>query len=473
MKRLLVITWWLAGVSTACAQVDPGVPLERGRTYRFQSRALHDTRVIDLSLPGGYDSDTLRHYPVIYVLDGGFEQEMVAAITRFYAQAGTVPPMIVVGIRNPDRFHELTTPPAPGFPTPPTTPNAGGADSFLRFVGDELIPWVQHSYRADSMRVLVGHSLGGLFALHALAKRPELFTGWVLMEPSAWWNDGKELKEAVATLRSPAGKHERVMAVNMQPLGLDTTAWGGNAPMVRALATSGETHSSMAVQGFSQALRIMFSDMRPAEWQPGMRPIQMLDRYDSLTARLGYPVPIPEFAFSTVARMSIDARYYDDAIAVIDRMERSLGASPESRGLREKLRNDRASEAPGFIPLEFPSPRPTAEQATKFLGRWKAEGDKLHEVEVRAAGDSIVVFDREQMDVGMTMEGNRPVIQVTRDGVLEWGLPVFRGLAALLILRGKIQPDGSMVVTREVRGWVPVDPGPDLSRREVFRRVRS
>ena len=42
------------------------------------------------------------------------------------------------------------------------SPTAGGADEFLRFLSDELIPWVEGQYRTASFRVLVGHSLGGL-----------------------------------------------------------------------------------------------------------------------------------------------------------------------------------------------------------------------------------------------------------------------------------------------------------------------
>jgi hypothetical protein len=261
------------------------------------------------------------------------------------------------------------------------------------------------------------------------------------------------------------------MAVNMQPLGLDTTRWGGDGPMVREIATIGENHTSMALQGLTHSLRIMFSDFLPAEWRPGTRPIAMLDRFDSLTDRLGYQVPIPESALSTVARMSIDSRYYDDAVKVLDRMERSLGSSAESRRLRQKLENDRANPAPGFVPLDFPSQRPTKEAARAFLGRWTTGGANPREVEIRASGDTIVLHDRERMPNGMPWEGDRPVVRITTDGTLEWGLPVFRGLAALLILQGKIQPDGTMRVTQQVRGWVPIGPGPDLTRVETYRRV--
>jgi hypothetical protein len=368
-------------------------------------------------------------------------------------------------------MRELTPAPTGGFRAPPEAGNAGGAEKFLGFVGDELIPWVNARYPTDSMRVLVGHSLGGLFAAYALSRRPELFTGWVLMEPSLWWNEGLERRNALAVLQTPAGRHERVMAVNMEPLQLDTTRWGGDGPMVRELATVGENHTSMALPGLAQALRTMFADFRPAEWTPGKRPIAMLDRFDSLTWRLGYPVSIPEASFALVTRMSIDSRYWDDAIQVLGRMERSFGSTQESKRLRDKLAHDRANQAPGFIQLEVPARRPNSSEARRFIGKWESNQAYPQEVEIRPSGDTIIVHHREQLPGGMVWEGDRPVIQITPDGTLEWGLPVFRGLAALLILRGKIQPDGTMRVTREVRGWVPVGPGPELTRVEVFRKA--
>lgn len=470
MKRLLLAVLLATAATPVAAQVDSGVALERGRTFTIHSNALGQSRTVDVSLPAGYGQAD-RRYPVLYVLDGDFEQELAAAIARYYSDAGRVPPMIVVGIRNPDRMHELTPTPSGPFRAPPEASSAGGAEQFLRFVGDELIPWVNARFTTDSMRVLVGHSLGGLFAIYTLSQRPGLFTGWVLMEPSAWWNGGLELRNAVLVLKTTAGRHARVMAVNMESLAIDTTRWGGDGPMLREISTVGENHTSMALQGLTHSLRIMFSDFLPTEWRPGTRPIAMLDRYDSLAFRLGYPVPIPQSALSTVARMSIDARYYDDAVKVLDRLEGGSGPSVESKRLRQKLENDRAHPAAGFVQLDFPVKRPTILAARGFLGRWTTGGENPREVEVRSSGDTIVVHDRERMPNGMPWEGDRPVVQITADGTLEWGLPVFRGLAALLILQGKLQPDGTMRVTRQVRGWVPIGPGPDLTPVETYRRV--
>lgn len=453
-------------------QADSGTPLEIGRSYRIESRILGETRVIDVSLPTGYAADSSQRYPVLVVLDGEYEHQIAVAITRFYASTSQVPAMIVVGVRNTNRMRDMTPQPAAGFQTPPEATSAGGADRFLAFLGDELIPYINRCYRTAPLRVLVGHSLGGLLGLHAIGRRPELFTGYVLMEPSAWWNNGREEDAAREMLRRPAGRHARVMLVNMEPWDFDTTRWGGEKPMVRELSTTGETHSSMAIAGMTQALRTMFADFKPREWQPGKRPIAMLERYDSLSARVGYAVPVPEDAFVLVARMSLDSRHFEDAERALTRMKAAYGESPDYREYAARLARERNAPKPAnFIPLEFPARRPTARDAARFLGRWVtiAQAD-THEVVIRASGDTIVVHDRLQMPDSRWWEADDPVIQVTADGTLEWGLPFFRGLAALVVLRGKVLEDGTMTVTREVRGWVPRGPGPELNRTERFRR---
>jgi uncharacterized protein len=463
----------IAVVGMLALQVDAGSSVEIGRSYRIQSRTLGETRVIDVSLPASYGSDSTRRYPVLVVLDGEYEQQIAATTARFYAETSQIPELIVVGVRNTDRGRDMTPALLPDFPLPPEIATAGGADRFLAFLGDELLPYIDRRYRTAPLRVLVGHSLGGLLGIYALSHRPALFTGYILMEPSAWWNRGHEVDQAKAILREPAATHARVMMVNMESWGLDTTQWGSGGPMIRELAASGETHSSMAITGMTKGLRAIFADFKAAQWQPGTRPIAMLEPYDSLSARVGYTVPIPADAFAVVARMSLDSRHFDDAARVLERWERAWGASDESRQLRQRLTRERATPQPAsFIPLEFPARRPTAQQAAAFIGHWVtvAQPD-THDVVIRVSGDTIIVHDRVQQRGIDWFAGDDPVIQVTPDGMLEWGLPFFRGLAALVVLRGKIESDGTMAVTRQVRGWVPRGSGPDLNRTERFRRV--
>jgi pimeloyl-ACP methyl ester carboxylesterase len=424
-----------------------------------------------VALPRDYAASDER-YPVLVVLDGESLHDVTASLTRFYASSTMLPRTIVVSVRNTHRSRDMTPRAVSGFTPPGEVGVSGGADAFLSFIADELLPQIDRRYRTVPMRVLVGHSLSGLLAVYALAQRPTTFTGYVVMEPAIWWNDGKEYRDAAATLRQPAARHARVMLVNAPELDVDTTAWGSATPMVRFLATSGETHTSMPPAGVLMALRTMFADFRPSQWRPGTRPVEMLDRYDSLAARVGYAVPVPDFAYASSIRMSIHARYFDDAERSLQRMEKAFGASGESRELRALLDEERRTPAPAnLIPLEVPAKRPTPQGAAAFLGHWVSVADPSeHQVDIRASGDTIVVHSRIRLGGSSYDDLDRPVIQLTADGKLEWGLEWFRGLAALVVLKGELLPDGTMRVTREPRGWVPRGLG-NMSRTEILRRV--
>jgi hypothetical protein len=443
------------------------------RTTSITSRVLGESRTIDITLPRDYASTTER-YPVIVVLDGEFEQNIAASIARFYASTGMMPKTIVVGVRNTHRTLDMTPPAVTGFTPPPEVEQSGGAKKFLTFLGEELLPYLDKIYRTEPMRVLVGHSLGGLLALHAIDLRPGLFTAYVVMEPAVWWNNQREFADARAALARGESKHTRLMLVNTPFMHLDTTQWGGDAPMIREIEVTGETHESMAAAGILEGFRTLFADFRPSEWRPGTRPIAMLLRYDSLAARVGYPVPVSANAYEGAIRMAALARQFDDADLMLGRMQKSFGETAGVRELRDFVREERARPAPsGLILLAIPVRRPNPTDAAPFLGRWESVGgEERHEINVRASGDTIIVHDRIVFPNGQIDDGDHQVIQVTPTGVLEWGLPWFRGIAALLVLKGEIQPDGTMLVTREPRGWVPRGPaGDDTLRTDVFRRV--
>jgi hypothetical protein len=83
--------------------------------------------------------------------------------------------MLVVAIANTDRVRDHSTPSQQEIEIA-RNPTHGGADNFLRFIRDELAPWVDGNYRTIAHRVLIGHSSGGSFAIHALITDPTVFS---------------------------------------------------------------------------------------------------------------------------------------------------------------------------------------------------------------------------------------------------------------------------------------------------------
>jgi predicted alpha/beta superfamily hydrolase len=74
--------------------------------------------------------------------------------------------------------------------TPTSTSNlTGGAEKFLSFFRDELMPYVINKYNAKSKgHTLYGGSLGGLFVVYAFLNEPDLFTSYIAIDPSLWWD---------------------------------------------------------------------------------------------------------------------------------------------------------------------------------------------------------------------------------------------------------------------------------------------
>lgn len=202
-SHLKLISWKaLAGVfallvlisSSAPGQTPPGVT-----ALKINSAVLGEERTILVRLPPGYETNKLR-YPVLYMTDGNAHISHTSATVEFLAQNGRMSELIVVGITNTDRTRDLspthvkTT--VAGGDSALQFPTSGGADKFLKFIETELIPDIEKRYRVHPYRILAGHSLGGLFAIHAMVSRPELFNSFVAVSPALQWDNQVAVKRA-------------------------------------------------------------------------------------------------------------------------------------------------------------------------------------------------------------------------------------------------------------------------------------
>jgi hypothetical protein len=186
----------------ALATAQPqGEPITIGQKFELQSEVLKEKRPYWVGLPESYENSD-RPYPVLYVLDGDGHFHHTTGTANFLASSGRIPEMIVVAIPNTtDRTRDLTPPilksaDAERFPT------GGKADNMLRFISDELMPQIEKDYRTAPYKVLVGHSFGGLFAVHALVHRPGMFDALLAISPSLWWDEQNLVTQAETYLKA-------------------------------------------------------------------------------------------------------------------------------------------------------------------------------------------------------------------------------------------------------------------------------
>lgn len=165
-----------AAPPTAVAQQD-GDPVSIG-TYRvIESKVLGETRRLLISLPRGYEGSAID-YPVVYHTYGnylsGYYAPAYAAIEALGNEA-QIPQMILVGIDNIDRYRDLR----------PLQHNGeqAGIEAYTEFLATEVIPFVEENFRTAEYRILVGPQAAGVFGLHTLLDKPDLFDAFILDNP--------------------------------------------------------------------------------------------------------------------------------------------------------------------------------------------------------------------------------------------------------------------------------------------------
>jgi ankyrin repeat protein/predicted alpha/beta superfamily hydrolase len=173
---------------TAAGQPAVPRPAERGQVH---SRVLGEDREYSVWLPHDYATSQAR-YPVLFLLDGPRHFEYATGMVEYLSRyARAIQPVIVVDVAQQHRSRDMT--PTPNKERPDDT---GGAGRFLEFLSQEFVPHIQARYRTKGPLAISGYSLSGLFAIHALLAKPDLFDGYIAASPSLWWDDSLLVRRA-------------------------------------------------------------------------------------------------------------------------------------------------------------------------------------------------------------------------------------------------------------------------------------
>ncbi len=229
----------------------------------FHSQFLSHDRDIIVYLPPGYETDTERRYPVLYMQDG---QNIFDAATSFFpeqerhmderAQAliesGEIEPLIVVGIYSvPEtRIDEYT-------PTKPAHMDRGGQlELYGRMLVEEIKPFIESNYRTLSgteNTALGGSSLGGVATMHLGLKYSNVFGKLAISSPAADWDNYLIVREVNELKVKP---HLKIW------LGV------GTAEEEEFLEGSRQLHEALLNKGWVQGEDLMYYEAEGAKHSP-------------------------------------------------------------------------------------------------------------------------------------------------------------------------------------------------------------
>lgn len=321
----------------------------------IDSKIMGEKRTVVVRVPASYAIGD-RRYPVLYLTDGDGHIGHTSATTAYLAREGRMPEVILVAVVNTDRTRDLT--PTKVADRPGET---GGADRFLDFFEKELIPAIESRYRTQKYRVFAGHSLGGLFALHAFFTRPELFDSWIAVAPSLQWDDRYLFRRATEFFAKPKPRETSVV-VTIGDEGEDSRKnfedfkklFNKRAPkQVDALFVHfpDEDHGSVVMPSHYTGLRKVFSPWRFAlanGADPKSELMRATEHYTKLSARAGYEIPVPENLTNMIGYLLLRADRTSEAIAVFQTNAKtwpksanvydSLGEALEKAGQRAEAR---------------------------------------------------------------------------------------------------------------------------------------
>jgi predicted alpha/beta superfamily hydrolase len=316
---LLILALPAASNRAAAVQAQETKPFIIGEIVTIESKILGEDRELFIYTHPAYNEDVSR-YPVAYVLDGEWNFRYTSGVIDLLSSREIIPWMIVVGIPNLDRMKDLSP------SRLKDQPQSGSAAAFRRFLRDEVFPYVEGHYRTEPFRLLVGHSLAGLFTVDTLFSEPGFFNAYLAVSPYLIWDDNKYLDSVV---RKQVALPDRRTFLSVS-LGGEPKLRPAFERLEKTLAERNEPrlehyfrrlddcdHEMAYLQGVVRGLLDIFHEWRlpPAAAAAGLDGIRK--HYDGLTVRHGYEIRPVYFVVNMIGSDFMGRGESDEAIRIL------------------------------------------------------------------------------------------------------------------------------------------------------------
>jgi len=229
----------------------------------IQSSKLGEERQIKIQLPRGYNADSDKTYPIFIVLDGDYMFEAVAGNVDYHSYWEDMPESIVVGINQLDkRFDDCM------YSEQNSLPIETGA-AFFEFIGMELVPYIENTYRAGNFRVAVGHGETANFINYYVLKPQPLFQAYISISPELAPNMIDYLPEVLSKIQSKIfyylANTNNVKSIKRmtEALNTDINAIDNKNVVYNFDSFDGPSHYSVPTHAIPSAIESIFQVFQP------------------------------------------------------------------------------------------------------------------------------------------------------------------------------------------------------------------
>jgi predicted alpha/beta superfamily hydrolase len=245
-------------------------PIITGRKFKFESKILDEEKEIYISLPENYDERTYK-YPVVYVVEAEFLFTPTTVITKHMAMRNEIPQSIIIGIANGDhsKRSEMTLP-----------IHGGKVYDHLKFLRNELIPYIEENFRANSHRTIIGLSPSTGIVLESFWTEPDIFTGYISLATHLTWPPRKGVSMIEQIIKTVTDKNHPKASIyfgiaeqDITRKPYETAVYEEAVDKLKDVAVvkvnfkleglKGEEHYGMALTGLRNGFKTIYPLMKP------------------------------------------------------------------------------------------------------------------------------------------------------------------------------------------------------------------
>ena len=235
-------------------------------TDTIVSQKLKEDREFTVSLPESYAKNKTKKYPVLVLLDGDYLLDPFQGALNYGAYWDDLPEVIIVGIsqnKKDERYSDCTFDPETGLPE-------GKGENFFEFIGQELLPFIEKTYRIAPFKIIAGHDVTAGFLNFYLYKDQPIFNAYISLSPELPTQMEEIIPQRLSVLNQPIFYYQAMADGDLKTtkertIQLDSALAAIKKPNLNYLFDNfnGASHYSLVLHAIPNALYQFFGVYQP------------------------------------------------------------------------------------------------------------------------------------------------------------------------------------------------------------------